>query len=123
MVRQQSYRRCLCVSLALISNLFLLPTIATTPIALEVAIKQEPNLSSIPTDRIKGWKDALLRIIERGSISEPSETGSTNESKNTAINTKRIHSIQDRVATMVRKAAVSKATRLLSDLDLISETT
>jgi len=104
-------------------QLFLAYTITNTLAALEVAIKQEPNLSSLPTDQIKGWKDALLHIIERGSILEPSETGDTNESTNAAINTKRIHSIQDRVATMVRRAAVSKATRLLRDLDIISETT
>ena len=88
-----------------------------TFLALEIAIKQETNLNSLSVDQIQSWKNALVAIIERGKVVEPNGNSDTND-KNEAMSTNRIQSIHDRVATMVRRAAVSKAVRLLSDLDI-----
>mmetsp|Transcript_54887 Transcript_54887/g.95981 ORF Transcript_54887/g.95981 Transcript_54887/m.95981 type:complete len:256 (-) Transcript_54887:57-824(-) len=84
--------------------------------ALEVAIKQEANLNSLSVDQIKQWENALIAIINRGKDAEPNGNSDNND-QDDALSKNRIQSIQDKVATMVRRAAVSKAVRLLDDLD------
>ena len=86
-------------------------------LALEIAIKQETHLNSLPADQINQWSNALVSIINRGKVVEPNENSYTID-KNEAMSSNRIQGIQDRVASMVRRAAVSKAVRLLDDLDI-----